>query len=153
MSSELMENARVLNNIMSVPNRVGLKRNQIYNETYKNHLADLEEKSRTSSYDLRHILKELNDAAAEKEQNASKTNEDSTSDSKETKPETQAETESPKEAADDNKTTTEAVVENSWKLLLKLNFFLFSFRFISIFYIWILKIFFLFILFFDLEQK
>lgn len=114
MSSELMENARVLNNIMSVPNRVGLKRNQIYNEAYKNHLADLEEKSRTSSYDLRHILKELNDAAAEKEQNASKTNEDSTSDSKETKPETQqSEAESPKEAADDNKTTTEAVVENS----------------------------------------
>lgn len=121
MSSELMENARVLNNIMSVPNRVGLKRNQIYNEAYKSHLADLEEKSRTTSYDLRHILKELNDAAAEKEQNASsKTNEDSTSDSKETKPETQqSEAESPKEAADDNKTTTEAVVENSWKLLLK----------------------------------
>lgn len=117
MSSELMENARVLNNIMSVPNRVGLKRNQIYNEAYKSHLADLEEKSRTTSYDLRHILKELNDAAAaEKEQNASsKTNEDSTSDTKETKPETQqSEAESPKEAAaDDNKTTTEAVVENS----------------------------------------
>jgi hypothetical protein len=114
MSSELMENARVLNNIMSVPNRVGLKRNQIYNETYKSHLADLEEKSRTTSYDLKHILKELNDAAAEKEQNASKANEDSTSDSKETKPETQqSEAESPKEESDDNKTTTEAVVENS----------------------------------------
>jgi hypothetical protein len=49
VSAELTENARIINNIASIPNRVNLSRNQIYNESYVNHLNEIEERSRSTS--------------------------------------------------------------------------------------------------------
>lgn len=61
-----MDNARVINNIMSVPNRIGLKRNQVFNETYQKHLSDLEETSKKTAYDLDSLMAELKRAEDEK---------------------------------------------------------------------------------------
>ncbi|CAF1104048.1 unnamed protein product [Brachionus calyciflorus] len=60
INSELTDNARVIHNIMSVPNKFDLKRNQIFNQSYEEHLKKLEEISRTTSICLQDLCQELN---------------------------------------------------------------------------------------------
>lgn len=53
---------------MSVPNRIGIKRNHVFNETYQKHLSDLEEKSKQTAYDLSILFAELNKSNESKEE-------------------------------------------------------------------------------------
>lgn len=67
ISSELTDNARVIHNIMSVPNKFDLKRNQIFNDKYEECLKDLDEVSKKTSIDLLDMYKELNEKYGHKE--------------------------------------------------------------------------------------
>ena len=55
VSSELTDNARIINNIASVPNRINLKRNQIFNEDYEKCLDDIEHRSYETFIPLREL--------------------------------------------------------------------------------------------------
>lgn len=57
ISSELIDNARIIHNIMSVPNRCDLKRNQVYlNEDYERFLKEIEENSVRTSVNLEEFV-------------------------------------------------------------------------------------------------
>lgn len=62
INQELTDNARIIHNIMSVPNRVELKRNQICNQAYEDYLKILDETSAKTSIKLDDLVKELNNS-------------------------------------------------------------------------------------------
>lgn len=47
-----MNNTRVIHGIISVPNRIGIKRNQIFDDNYKETISDLENKISETSISL-----------------------------------------------------------------------------------------------------
>jgi hypothetical protein len=49
---ELTENARTINNIKSVPNKIGIKRNQLFSNDYEEYLNELEKKSKDTSINM-----------------------------------------------------------------------------------------------------
>ena len=57
INQELLDNARVIHGIISVPNRIDLKRNQVFNESYENYLRDLETNSKKTSISLLEMIK------------------------------------------------------------------------------------------------
>ena len=48
ISAELLQNARVIHGITSVPNRSELKRNQLFNADYETYMTRLEEAAKTT---------------------------------------------------------------------------------------------------------
>ena len=65
ISSELTDNARVIHNIMSVPNKFDLKRNEVFNKDYEKMLSQLEQESIRTSINLQDICKELSENKTE----------------------------------------------------------------------------------------
>lgn len=59
INAELTDSARVIHNIMSVPNKVDLKRNEIFNNDYEKMLGQMEEESSKTSINLDDLYKEL----------------------------------------------------------------------------------------------
>lgn len=56
INPELLSNARVIHGIMSVPNRINLKRNQIFNEAYQNQLNEYVKNSKETSMSLEEMI-------------------------------------------------------------------------------------------------
>jgi hypothetical protein len=50
IDEDLMSNTRVIHGITSVPNRNGMKRNQLVDEYYKSYLDKLQERSKQTSF-------------------------------------------------------------------------------------------------------
>ncbi len=57
ISQELLDNARVIHGIISVPNRIDLKRNQTFNEKYEEYLKSLDLNAENTSVLLKDMVK------------------------------------------------------------------------------------------------
>lgn len=55
----MKDNARVINNIISVPNKIELKRNQIFNENFITHLSELDDGVKKTFINLDQLVDDL----------------------------------------------------------------------------------------------